>query len=313
MEADGMGRRHRPTFLQACMTLLFPALLGGCQGRTIELDPGHRASASAAADRVDWSGWGLTLSRVVRGDRVDYERLLAGPGCLDRFLSAVSEVGPSTRPEMFADRDSRLAYAINCYNATLLRSIVELARDGGVPRNVPYDLERRFRFRIDGRLQSPAELRREAEALSDGDWRVRLALCDGRETGPPLPRRVFLGGLLDAQLNEVTRSALRSACVVRIDHGVWKRLLVWEGLYELRGRLIEDYEAKLNVRGAGLLNVLLEWSDRSRREALNSAVGYAVAVMPSSPRLNALEPAPEDDGGLLSVLESIRSFSITRP
>jgi hypothetical protein len=288
-------------------------LLAGCSARTLDVGWVEGPGPDGVPVVMDFSGLGLTLSRAIVGDKVDYERLLRDRQPLDRFLALVAQVGPQTTPSQFPDRSARLAYAINCYNATVLRSVLELARGGVISRRAPFDLAWRFRFRIDGRLQSPADLRRTAEDLAGDDWRVRLALCDCRQVGPPMTRRVFLGGMLDAQLNEVARAALRSSQVVRIDHGERKQLLVWRGLYEIRDRLVLAYEDRLDARNAGLLNVLLEWSDRPRREELNGAVGYEVAMMPPNDALNALEPTSEEERGLLSVLESIQSFSFLRP
>ncbi|MFH1416951.1 MAG: DUF547 domain-containing protein [Planctomycetota bacterium] len=255
---------------------------------------------------MDWSDWGLTLSRGVVGERVDYARLIADRSSLDRFLARVARVGPESTPRFFPDRDSRLAYAINCYNATILRSVLALERDGKLPRHVPGDLESRYQFQIDGHLQTPAMLRQCALAVAGEDWRVRFVLCDGRANGPSLFRHVILGEMLDAQLDEVVRAAFRSLDVVRIDHGERKRLLLWRGLYDLRDRLVGDFEQRMQTRDATILGVLLAWSDRPRRELLNSAVGYEVALMSSSDEVNALEPTPETDEGVFSKLKSLR-------
>jgi len=307
-----MNRRRKHVCRLAEIGIM-SVLLVGCAASTVEIGPIDKPDARVPPSVMDWSDWGLTLSQVGVGERVDYDRLLKDRQPLDRFLSLASHVGPETTPDLFPDRNDQLAYALNCYNATILRSVVELAGNGKLPRHVPFGLERRLRFRIDGRLQSPADIRRSVETLIGDDWRVRLGLCDASQTGPPLPRHVFLGDLLDGQLNRLTRSALLSPQVVRIDHGECKRLLVWRGLYEIRDELVKAYEERLNTKNAYLLNVLLEWSDRPRRELLNSAVGYEVALMPASNRLNALEPAPEEERNIFSVLKSIKSFSFIRP
>jgi len=254
---------------------------------------------------MDWSDWGLTLSRGVVEERVDYARLIADRSSLDRFLARVARVGPESAPQFFPDHDSRLAYAINCYNATILRSVLALERDGKLPRNVPGGLDSRFRFQIDGRLQTPAALRKSALALAGEDWRVRFVLCDGRAGGPSLFRRVILGEMLGAQLDQAVRAALESPDVVRIDHGERKRLLLWRGLYEIHRRLVGDYEERMQTRDATILGVLLAWSDRPRRELLNSAIGYEVAMMSSCNEINALEPTPETDEGIFSKLKSL--------
>jgi hypothetical protein len=309
--AFGERRRRRGLFVALLCVAL--SVTGGCLGRTIEFEPADLPGGAGEVAAMDWSDWGLTLSRAVVGDKVDYARVLANREPLDRFLSLVSVVGPESTPRLFPTHASRLAYALNCYNATILHSVLEFAKDGKAPSEVPPRLERLHRYRIDGRHAFPADLRRRSEALAGGDWRVRFGMCDGRRTGPPLPRRVFLGDLLDAQLNQVCRSALSSPEVVRIEHGERKRLLVWRGMYEIKNRLVQDYEARLGARDADLLNVLIEWSDRARREALNSAVGYEIARLAVDDRPNALDPVPEQGGDLLSIFKSVGSFSFLRP
>ncbi len=284
-------------------------LLAGCGKQTIELASPAGAPAIGEPAAMDWSDLSLTLSRITSGENVDYQRLLADHQALDRFLSLAAMVGPDSTPRLFPDTPHRLAYALNCYNATILRSVLELVDRHKLKRRVPPDIERRFRYRIDGRPRSPADLRRIAEALADGDWRVRLAMCDVTQTGPPLPRRVFLGAILDAQLNQVTRAAIASPRIVRIDHGEQKQLLVWQGLYDIKDRLIREHEVRFNTSDACLLNVLLTWSDRLHREILNTAIGYDVALMPRHDDLNALEPSAEENGGIFSAVGSVGSLS----
>jgi hypothetical protein len=230
---------------------------------------------------------------------------------LERFLARIAVVGPTRTPEQFAGRESRLAYAINVYNAAVLRSVMELAKGGMSPRDLPAGFEHRFRFRVDGRWTTPGQLRKEALALAADDWRVRLALCDGHLIGPPLPRRVILPDLLDGQLNEIARTALTGEHVVAISHGEYKQLQLCDDLYDAADRLVTDYERRVGAQGATMLSVLLEWSDRPRRETLNSAVGYEVARLRSTGQSNAVEPPPPE--GRQSVFSKLASFSLVRP
>lgn len=304
-----MNRRPLSLVSSACLYAGLLVFATGCVPRTIE--PPAGAFSVNQPPKIDWSDWGATLSQAGPENRVDYQRIIEDPQPLDRFLARVAVVGPRSTPEQFPDRNSKLAYAINCYNATILRSIRALAGDGTAPSKLPPDLERGYRFRIDRALVTPADLRREAEALAGDDWRVRFAMCDGRWVGPPLRRHPFLADLLDAQLNEVTRTALADPQVVAIDHGAFKQLLLWSGLYEVRDRLVADYERRYHTADATVLSVVLEWSDRERRQTLNSAVGYDVAMMPETLESNA--PVPMRREGEPSILSKLASFSLIRP
>jgi hypothetical protein len=165
-------------------------------------------------------------------------------------------------------------------------------------------LERDYAFIIDGRQVTPAELRRRALELAGSDWRVRFALCDGRAVGPPLWGRPLLGDLLDGQLNQIVQASIASDAVVAVDHGERKLLILWSGFYDIRDRLVAEYEQKTGARGATILNVLLEWADPDRRFVLNSAIGYHVVEMAGTLELNAWKPAP--DRGVLNRLTDVR-------
>ncbi len=294
-------------------SLLGGLLLVGCAAKSPstahvpEAVTKNEVEAKGVSARLDWSDWGLVLSRCVVEDKVDYARLLRDPVPLDRFLSLVACVGPESTPDQFPRPADRLVYFINVYNATIVRSVVKLSRDGLPPSNLSSGLDRRFRFRVDGRMRTPASLRQTATRLAGDDWRVAFALCDGHRGSPPLSRRVFLPDMLDAQLNRVVRSSLLLPQIVRIDHGEQKLLRLWRGLYVVKNRLVADFEKRLDTGDATFLCVLLEWSDRGRRETLNSAVGYEVAVLPHDARSNALDPPkPKGKRGLFVVLEDIK-------
>ncbi len=226
---------------------------------------------------IDYSAWAAALSQAWAGDAVNYDRLREDGRPLQRFLTHIAEVGPNRTPGEFPDANSRLAFAINCYNAVTLAS----------------RLDKHSRFRVDGQATAPADLRRQVLALAAADWRVRFALYDPSSAGPPLLRRPFLPDMLDAQLDETVRTAWSSPRVVAIDHGEKKQLLLWRGLFEIKGPLIREYEQRYQTSNATMLNVLLERSDPARRELLNSAIGYDVAVLPERALASAQSSPPK--------------------
>ncbi len=260
---------------------------------------------------MDYADWGAVLGQACSGGRVDYDRLLDDPRPLDRFLARIASVGPVTTPVEFPSREHRLAYAINCYNATILRSILALAGKDGVPSMLPAGLEGRHCFRIDGRLETPQSLYRRAIALAGEDWRVAMVLCNGHLAGPPLHRRVFLPDLLDGQLTQAAVAALANPQVVFVTHGLDKQLQLCRPLFDAREALVRDYRRKTGSMDATILAALLDVSDRLRREELNAAVGYEVALLPENRMVNSVEPPilPEQQ----SALSRLGSFTIIRP
>ncbi|MCG8403801.1 MAG: DUF547 domain-containing protein [Phycisphaerales bacterium] len=255
-------------------------LLSGCGPRAVKItfsgEPGRLAD------------YGLLLHRIVVDDRIDTAKLLGSRSLLDQYLAMAAHHGPESTPAQFPAKEHQQAYLINCHNAMMLHSMIGLAVDESIPERVPHNLGRRFEFMIDGVYRTASEVKTDVVSLAGADWRVRMALHTGRMDGPPLPRRVFLGDMLDAQLDHVTRQALRSEKVVRVDHGEIKRLLLWRGLFEIRRQLISDYERRFHTTGATMLNVIFEWCNRFQRETLNSAVGYPVDVMPVDHRVNSV-------------------------
>lgn len=263
-----------------------------------------------------WTDYATTLRRCVREGRVDYRILSADHTALDRTLAALASVGPTTVAASFPDDRARLAYWINAYNAAMLRSvvaaiapIVRADAQGGTTAGQrlarlqkfrpPRSLEWAYRFDIDGRPRTPADLRFEAVAAADhmpatglptaAGWPLRpcvdFSLCSGVAGGPPLAVDPYFPDLLGHQLNEQLRAALGQSQIVFIDHG-FQRLRLWPPLLAARGELIRGYQRRTGVESASLLNVLLDISPADRRRELNAAVGYAERALPSDPRIN---------------------------
>lgn len=271
------------------------ALVSGCMPQTISP---RIESEGNSPSKLDWTSWALVLSRCVVEDCVDYRKLLRQPGAMERTMAMLARVGPETIPDQFPRREDRIAYYVNAYNAAIVRSVMALEQDGSIPRYAPLNLESRFRFEIDGALRTPAELHDRALDAAGDDFRVRFALCDGLRTGPPLHPRPIIADMLDGQLNFVTRMALYSPHTLRIEIGGERQLVLWEGLYEEKDRMISDYERRMGTTNATILNVLGEWSNRKRRLILNSAVGYIVTKMPVDRLINQVDPPPADNGPL---------------
>ncbi len=234
----------------------------------------------SAAAKLDLVNLSLALNRIVSQEGLRAQALLESRPLLDAYLADAGACGPSQTPEAFPTPQARLAYTLNCRNACLLRSLIELSSPPRVPEMVPTTFERRFAFHIDGAWQTANDLAAMARREAGDDWRVVLALATVTNTGPPMPDRPWLADLLDAQLDRAMHEAVSSPRVVRLDHGEVKQILFWPGLWRLRHTLIADYERRMATTNARMLNVVLSWTDSSfERMTLNSAVGYAEGPM----------------------------------
>ena len=277
------------------VAIVLSGLMYGCMPQTITPRIEIRGDTKPT---LDWTSWALVLSRCVVEDRIDYQKLIGQPGAMERTMAMLAVVGPQSTPAQFLRREERVAYYINAYNAAIVRSVLALEENGRIPRFAPWNLESRFQFKVDGELRTAAELHKLALREGGDDFRVRFALCDGRRSGPPLHPRPIIANLLDGQLNFVTRMALYSPHMLRIEIGGARRLVLWEGLYEERDRMIAEYERRMGTSNATILNVLGEWSNRKRRLFLNTAVGYIVTRMPTDDLINQVDPPPVDEGRL---------------
>lgn len=293
-----MVSTHRDCFRRACrLAVVLIALTAACIPTTVSINSeslGITADDRARwVDRVDWSDWGAYLSAAVVGYEIDAAAAMEKQSRLERFLFMLGEIGPARTPRLFTSRDAKLAYFINAYNASIQYANLDLTRDGpsGLLRAAQRD--KLYAFNIDGTTRTPADLRREAMRLAGNDWRVIVALSDGRAIGPPLWKRPYLGDMLDGQLDDAVRRAIASPGVVAMSHIEVKRLKLWWGLYEIRDQMVADYETRTGAKGAAVLNVLLYWAEPLRRAELQGAVGYPIVPMRDDASLNFRDTRPD--------------------
>jgi len=271
--------RLRPLIFSFSIVLL---KLTGCNNQAPAIVDVSTAPATKIPDRIEYSDWSLTLSRVVQGNEVDLEKLSLDPAPLEAFLRQGASVGPRSTPNLFPDDTSRLALLVNLHNAHTLAGLLSGFRK---------DPDDYHKSRVanpppcahDGRLWSVSELHAEIRRLSNDDWRVPFALFDGRRDGPPLWPKPILSDGLDAQLTRIALSALKQPQIVFIDHAQQK-LRLWPALYNLRSRLIDAYNQRYHTRDGTMLSALLDLADPDRRDELNTAIGYPVAQTASDAR-----------------------------
>lgn len=229
--------------------------------------------------------WAAVLRDFVRDGLVDYDGLAARRDPLDRYYALISYMGPTQAPDQFTTRQDRMAYYINAYNAlTLLVVLQDPSRatlyDIMMPRyqsSATFQLDRSV-ITLDG---IEDRLRQEAA----GDVRVIFALSRAALGGPVLASEPYRGGLLDRQLEHAAAAALDNPFLLQIHHDQHV-ILVWEEILWRRDEFLAWWEARRRTRPPGLLSVLLDLASPRRREALNSAVGYAIRPMPFDRRLN---------------------------
>ena len=91
------------------------------------------ADGLEVTDAFPYDAWDAVLARVVgRDGQVAYTDLAADSGDFRRFVATLATVGPTTRPELFADPNASRAWHINAYNAVTLLGIVDNWPNTGV-------------------------------------------------------------------------------------------------------------------------------------------------------------------------------------
>jgi hypothetical protein len=211
-EEAAARRRPRPAALlivlaaaSACTTLRSPHELGEAPQRYEDAD-----WAEVLRERVDGRG------------RVDYAALVAHREPLDRYVALLAEVSPRNRPELFGDRDHRLAYWINAYNALTLFQVVERWPLDSVGDSSWRRLEFfvRTRFVVGGETFDLQGLENDVVRGEFGEPRVHFALNCASAGCPRLPREPFRGDRLEEQLEGGTREFLDEERNVAVEDGV---------------------------------------------------------------------------------------------
>lgn len=275
-----------PLMVRVLLVLFCTAVLG-CSDQAIRPDPAviQELSGQAYSDR----DWAVTLRDHVRYGLVDYETLRANPDPLMRYVALISITGPDRTPEQFPTRADQTAYYLNAYNALVLRGV--LSRPAGQP--TMYDLtlprlEHDYKFVVDGKPMTLAQIERKMLDVSEGDVRTLLATSRAAMGTPRLASEPFRAETLDRQLTTAAADALDLPEVLRIDHST-RSILVWQEIMRRQNAFVEYWKAQRRVRTVYLFNVLLELASPQQRRALQSAVGYPIRPVAFNRALNRWE------------------------
>lgn len=154
-------------------------------------------AGTALASGVDNSLYAGVLERYVRDGLVDYAGLKADRKGLDEYLSKMGVVQPGR-----LDRDDRLAFYINLYNAATLQLIIEKypvqsIKDIGSLFTTPWKIK--FVL-LEGRMVSLDYIEHDIIRPEFKEPRVHFALNCSAMSCPILLGEPYEGDLLDTQL-----------------------------------------------------------------------------------------------------------------
>jgi hypothetical protein len=269
--------RARPA---VALLLLLEGVLGvgGC-ARPLLGPPSTPRGTDSTPSTDNWA-WARCLSGTVRDGLVDYSAIA---GQRDGLNAVLAELASGPEPnDHGAPRTARL---INAYNALAMRAGLErYLATGGNMRLARAPAENEYEFRLHGRPVTLAGIHDQVLRAGGGDPRVLFTLCPA-SLGVALSDQPYQPDVLEQQLLASAARAINTPEVVRIDHEN-QTLWIAERISRHRGLLVAWYERRTGARGARLFDALLDLADDGGRQRLNTAVGYAVGVLPAERRLN---------------------------
>jgi len=169
----------------------------------------------ARAEAVDHSAFDAILKANVRDERVDYKAIKQNSlPALSAYLDAMSKVDPSK-----LEKNEQLAFYINLYNATMIRTIVDRLHDGYSPSEKDYGVFKEPLVRLNGKTISLNDLENTVIRPTFKDPRVHVALVCGARSCPPILPRAYRGDNLDATLDQNMKNFVADKFRNPIDDG----------------------------------------------------------------------------------------------
>jgi len=234
---------------------------------------GRRGVETPAASRkqaVDHRLLDRILRENVHGERVDYlvirrDHLQE----LETYLSRMDRVRPAG-----LDRNERLAFFINLYNASMIRAVIERLRADWTPRAEGFQVFKDPVVRLQGRRISLDHLEHEIIRKRFEDPRIHAALVCAAVSCPPILPGAWSGRHLQRTLEERMRAFVRDERRNRVERSRGRVLL---------SRIFDWYAADF-----GGSKRVLAYVDRYHPENLK---GLRVAFRDYSWDLNIARPA----------------------
>ncbi len=160
--------------------------------------------------------------------RVNYSALKQDSRDLDQYYYLIATFSPDSHPDLFPSESHKLAYWINAYNATAIKTVLTYYPISSVldvkPPAVFFFLSEKSGFFVFQRLTYGGKTT-SLYYLGNGvirerfqEPRIHFALNCAALGCPRLPRQAFSGEDLERQLDQETRKFLSEARNFRIDH-----------------------------------------------------------------------------------------------
>lgn len=240
-------------------------------------------------DSVSHAAFDALLRQYVdTAGTVEYAALKEnGASDLSSYLQQLAHANPAS-----LDRDARLAFWINAYNAHTLKLVVDHYPISTIWAVTPGPPEPKEQSPFDVEVGTVADTTRTLNEIEHeiirkrfDEPRIHFALVCAARSCPPLRRAAYTGRRLDEQLDDQARTFLQNRAKNRVpiedDTISVSRLLKW-------------YGADFGASPAAVQRALAPYFEGRVREKL-SAGGYDVTYEPYDWALNDQDPLPEAD------------------
>lgn len=155
-----------------------------------------------AAETVDHSPFDAILKATVKNELVDYNAVKSQHlPALTAYLDALAKVDPAK-----LDRNEQLAFYINLYNATMIRTVVDRLSPTYTPAEKDYGVFKEPLVRLNGKRVSLNDLENNIIRPTFKDPRIHVALVCGARSCPPLVPFAYTAANLNETLDANTKA-----------------------------------------------------------------------------------------------------------
>jgi hypothetical protein len=227
---------------------------------------------------------------------VDYAALKNAPGDLEQYYFEISKVSPDSHPDLFPTEQDKLAYWINAYNATSIKTVITYYPIATVldvrppfpffflPKKAGFFVFQRGTY--GGETTSLYSLEKSVIRKRFGDPRVHFALNCSSRGCPRLPNRAFSGANTDQELDRAAREFLGEERNFRIDHE--RRVVFLSEIFDwYESDYLDWYKHRFPDRRATLANYVALYLPAEKANQLTGpAASYEIRFIPYDWRLN---------------------------
>jgi hypothetical protein len=230
---------------------------------------------------------------------VDYSSIREDPGDLESYYRLIATYSPDSHPDLFPNKDHKLAYWINAYNAAVIKTVLSY-----YPINSVLDVKQPAiffflsdksgffvfqRLTFGGKTTSLYYLENGVIRKRFGDPRIHFALNCAALGCPRLPRQSFYGEALDQQLENQARLFLAEERNYKIDHH--QKTIYLSSIFQWYEKdFLSWYQNRFPGHQASLLKYIALYLTPEKTAELNKyGDGYTLGFVPYNWQLNDLK------------------------